>query len=271
MDTKQQPEALRLAEYIYDLMDGSMVNHEIDDLEKAAAELLTQHARITELESQLAQRFDAPIKTLTEAIAHAEDKAKGNSACAMEHAKLAAWLTELQLLRADLAARGAAQAAQQAPAGATELAEADRRAGAAERKLAASKEDVARIERVRDKMKDQWGVDRRVSFDVVWAEALALKAGTKSDSGVQEDAAWMPLTPELLTAIESGDLGNRFWIAAHNNNEPQIGVYEWRQGRNPHGFNSDLSRYGASEITHVLPYKPPALPAARKQGANHGR
>ena len=82
---------------------------------------------------------------------------------------------------------------------------------------------------------------------------------------VQEDAAWMPLTPELLTAIESGDLGNRFWIAAHNSNEPQIGVYEWRQGRNPHGFNSDLSRYGASEITHVLPYKPPALPAASPQ------
>ena len=52
----------------------------------------------------------APIKTLTEAIAHAEDKAKGNSACAMEHAKLAAWLTELQLLRADLAARGVAKA-----------------------------------------------------------------------------------------------------------------------------------------------------------------
>ena len=159
----------------------------------------------------------------------------------------------------------------QAPAGATELAEADRRAGAAERKLAASKEDMARIEQVRDKMKDQWGVDRRVSFDVVWAEALALKAGTKSDSGVQEDAAWMPLTPELLTAIESGDLGNRFWIAAHNNNEPQIGVYEWRQGRNPHGFKSDLSRYGASEITHVLPYKPPSLPEAIKQGASHDR
>ena len=55
----KQPEAPRLAEYIYDLMDWSMVNHDIDDLEKAAAELLTQHARITELESQLAQRFDA--------------------------------------------------------------------------------------------------------------------------------------------------------------------------------------------------------------------
>lgn len=87
-------------------------------------------------------------------------------------------------------------------------------------------------------------------------------AKRKQADSVQEDAAWMPLTPELLTAIESGDLGNRFWIAAHNNNEPQIGVYEWRQGRNPHGFNSDLGRYGASEITHVLPYKPPALPAA---------
>ena len=46
----------------------------------------------------------APIKTLEEAIAHAKEKAKGNSACAMEHSKLAAWLTELQLLRAAQAA-----------------------------------------------------------------------------------------------------------------------------------------------------------------------
>ena len=111
----------------------------------------------------------------------------------------------------------------------------------------------------------------RVGYAAARLEIESLKAqlhaakqinAAPADSGVQEDAAWMPLTPELLTAIESGDLGNRFWIAAHNSNEPQIGVYEWQQGRNPHGFNSDLSRYGASEITHVLPYKPPALPAA---------
>ena len=105
------------------------------------------------------------------------------------------------------------------------------------------------------------------------AEAAPQPPTAQADS-VLEDAAWMPLTPELLTAIESGDLGNRFWIAAHNSNEPQIGVYEWQQGRNPHGFNSDLSRYGASEITHVLPYKPPALPAALaaiKQGESHDR
>ena len=50
----------------------------------------------------------APIKTLTEAIAHAKEVAKGESTCALEHAKLAAWLTELQLLRADRAARGTA-------------------------------------------------------------------------------------------------------------------------------------------------------------------
>ena len=40
----QVPEALRLAEYIDDLMDGSMVNYDIDDLEKAAAELRRLHA-----------------------------------------------------------------------------------------------------------------------------------------------------------------------------------------------------------------------------------
>ena len=75
--------------------------------------------------------------------------------------------------------------AAQADSGATELAEADRRAGAAERALAACREDLTRFERVRDQMKDQWGASRNTSFDVVWAEALALKA----DSGVQEDAA----------------------------------------------------------------------------------
>lgn len=41
----------------------------------------------------------APINTLKEAIAHAKEVAKGGSTCALEHAKLAAWLTELQLWR----------------------------------------------------------------------------------------------------------------------------------------------------------------------------
>ena len=51
--TTQQPEALRLANVCSNLTRYSMDAHLI------AAELRTQHARITELESQLAQRFDA--------------------------------------------------------------------------------------------------------------------------------------------------------------------------------------------------------------------
>lgn len=52
-----------------------------------------------ELASIAAAEVAAPINTLKEAIAHAKEVAKGNSACALEHAKLAAWLTELQLWR----------------------------------------------------------------------------------------------------------------------------------------------------------------------------
>ena len=51
--TTQQPEALRLANVCSNLTRYSMDAHLI------AAELRTQLARITELESQLAQRFDA--------------------------------------------------------------------------------------------------------------------------------------------------------------------------------------------------------------------
>lgn len=51
--TTQQPDALRLANVCSNLTRYSMDAHLI------AAELRRQHARITELESQLAQRFDA--------------------------------------------------------------------------------------------------------------------------------------------------------------------------------------------------------------------
>ena len=54
---KQQPEALRLAD---ELCEAIAEYPEPTALEaQAAAELIRQHARITELESQLAQRFDA--------------------------------------------------------------------------------------------------------------------------------------------------------------------------------------------------------------------
>lgn len=54
--------------------------------------------------------------------------------------------------------------------------EADRRAGAAEREMQASKDTIARLNSVRFKQKRDWGVDDNTSFDAVWNEALALKA-----------------------------------------------------------------------------------------------
>ena len=56
--SKQQPDALRLAEMLTaDEWPGSVTL--VSYARECVAELRTQHARITELESQLAQRFDA--------------------------------------------------------------------------------------------------------------------------------------------------------------------------------------------------------------------
>jgi len=55
--TTEQPEALRLAEILEgDYCPDWLYERGVDEV---SAELRTQHARITELESQLAQRFDA--------------------------------------------------------------------------------------------------------------------------------------------------------------------------------------------------------------------
>jgi len=56
-----------------------------------------------------------------------------------------------------------------------ELAEADRRAGAAERRLAVCNDKIMKNDAWLAKLKDDWGVDGNVSFDVIWAEALAFK------------------------------------------------------------------------------------------------
>ena len=55
MTQAQQPEALRMA----DALEKYSLNSLLSPLMELAAELRRQHARITELESQLAQRFDA--------------------------------------------------------------------------------------------------------------------------------------------------------------------------------------------------------------------
>ena len=61
MTNKKQPEALRLAEMLAaDEWPGHVTL--VSYAQECVTELLRQHARITELESQLAQRFDAADK-----------------------------------------------------------------------------------------------------------------------------------------------------------------------------------------------------------------
>jgi len=59
--------------------------------------------------------------------------------------------------------------------------EADRRAGAAERHLAALQDSAAARASWLTRAKREWGVGDNVSFDRVWAEAKALKAKAADD------------------------------------------------------------------------------------------
>ena len=124
----------------------------------------------------------------------------------------------------------------QAPTDAKALAEADRRAGEAERLLATCKENVMRFEQVRSRMKYQWGAEQRVSFDEVWDEALALKkaaqAAPQAADSVLEDAARYRL-------LRRG----QHWSVIY-------------------GIGDDLLRAEALDA---------AVDAARKQGASHDR
>ena len=81
----------------------------------------------------------------------------------------------------------------------SDLAEADRRAGAAERTLASTKEDVYRFESCRRGYKRDWGVEDLVSFDDVWDEALALKR--KFD-----DAVSCTVSERIRTAVAYANL-----------------------------------------------------------------
>jgi len=83
-----------------------------------------------------------------------------------------------------------------------QLDDADRRAGASERELETCRSDLARINHVRDKMKDEWGVDRNVSFDVVWDEALTLKRQATT-SAAQTAPTVQPVTTLLQKSKEN--------------------------------------------------------------------
>ena len=78
MDTKQQPEALRLAE----MLEGDYCPDWLYEcgVDEVSAELRAQQARITELESQLAQRFDAADVATASAQGFRDGVAKGQQA-----------------------------------------------------------------------------------------------------------------------------------------------------------------------------------------------
>ena len=90
----------------------------------------------------------------------------------------------------------------QAPTDAKALAEADRRAGEAERLLATCKEYVMRFEQVRSRMKYQWGAEQRVSFDEVWDEALALKKAAQAAPQAADSVTAPAPPPECETEAE---------------------------------------------------------------------
>lgn len=76
-------------------------------------------------------------------------------------------------------------------------------------------------------------------------------------------STWQPLTPELLADISQREAG-KFWLAGPRLPESVIGEYEWRQGRNPDGFNTlEGGRVASGWVTHVMPYQPPTLPGTQ--------
>lgn len=106
------------------------------------------------------------------------------------------------------------------------------------------------------------------------AEVLALMAKHKAQDAeiaALRQSDWQPLTPSLLLKFETESMGPH-WLALNGVPTPIIGEYEWRQGRNPHGFNTDSDgRVSASVVTHVMPFVSPPLPMAQAvQPENEG-
>jgi multidrug efflux pump subunit AcrA (membrane-fusion protein) len=89
--------------------------------------------------------------------------------------------------------------------------EADRRAGAAERSAAALHETSQRFEKVRRRMKDQWGVHDNVSFDIVWQQALDAK------QALAELEARKPLPPSYRAGAMTSSIDGGATVSLHFN------------------------------------------------------
>jgi len=75
-----------------------------------------------------------------------------------------------------------------------ELADAHRRAGQAEQRLAWEKDTTSKREEWLRKAKEEWGVSTSISFDVIWEACLALK---KASLVKKEQVATVTISREL--------------------------------------------------------------------------
>jgi hypothetical protein len=62
---------------------------------------------------------------------------------------------------------------------------------------------------------------------------------------------WMPITKELLEEFESTVSGECFLLG--ETGYKYVAIYEWREGRNPHGFtDADGRWYPANHFTKIM-------------------
>lgn len=103
----------------------------------------------------------------------------------------------------------------------------------------------------------------RMRGDLEWQYTECPEQASHADEvqRLRPESEWMPITPELLNDIDAGEHGTKFWLAAPGVEAAFAGTYSWRQGRNPYGFDTEGGgRWGASEVTHVMPFNSPVLP-----------
>lgn len=94
-----------------------------------------------------------------------------------------------------------------------------------------------------------------------------LLAGVRAILALRPQA--VPMTWELLTdeRIKSEDFNGMYWLALKNGTVT-TGYYQWRQGHNPYGFNTEeQGRISASDVSHIAPLAEPAHPGITAQGA----
>lgn len=79
--------------------------------------------------------------------------------------------------------------------------------------------------------------------------------GALPSAANQSPPSWEPLFPVMLNSLDGA-----YWIATKSG-RVLVGVYEWLQGHNPHGFKTyGGERVSADAVTHLMRYSTPLPP-----------